>query len=227
MEGMAAILKEPRLKKPAYSDVGFLALGILLERSYHNDIATVFYGLCKDPNWFSPGSQQGYRHFVYGADLKSVDQASRAVSTGFCNVRQRQLTGEVYDENAWALGGRCPHAGLFGTGEDVVTWLRALATSPAGSSMLRSQAAEIREGENDSLLGWRQGADPVAAAFGGGKAMGHLGFTGTAFWVTASDHTDKPDRYAVILTNRTISGRVNPAIKAFRRDCLELLWRIV
>jgi len=225
MEAMTGILNEPRLQNPAYSDVGFLALGILLERSYRSDIASVFYRLCKDPKWFSPGSQQGEQRLVYGVDLTPDEKTNRAVTSGFCRVRQRQLVGEVYDENAWALGGQCPHAGLFGTGEDVVSWLRVLAASPAGSAMLRAQAAEIREGNNESLLGWRQGADPVAAAFGGGKSMGHLGFTGTAFWVTPATHREKPDRYAVILTNRTVSGRISPAIKDFRRVCLELLWQ--
>lgn len=227
LDAMKDILREPRIAKPAYSDVGFLALGIVLERSYLSDIANSFYALCKDPNWLSPGFLQPGDQLAFGPDLDTTTRTGRTISTGYCNVRQRELTGEVYDENAWALGGRCAHAGLFGTGAALVNYLRALANSAGGSALLSSQAAELRGNENESLLGWRQGGDPVAAAFGGGKSMGHLGFTGTAFWITPSAHPEKPGRYAVVLTNRTVSGRLNPAIKDFRRGCLEILWQAV
>jgi CubicO group peptidase (beta-lactamase class C family) len=209
--------------KPVYSDVGFLALGILLESSYNANIADIFSFLCKEPNWLSTASIQ----LAYGPDLAQNDRQQKAVPTGFCKVRERDLVGEVYDENAWALGGRCAHAGLFGTGDDLIEFLKGLSASPSGRAMLAAQASEIGGPENESLLGWRQGGDPAAKPFGGGKSMGHLGFTGTAFWITPADHPEKPLRYGIVLTNRTVSGRINPAIKDCRRELFQLLWQSV
>src|SRR5437773_2185220 len=40
--------------------------------------------------------------------------------------RGRRLRGEVHDENAAALGGVAPHAGLFGTLRGVSAYARAL-----------------------------------------------------------------------------------------------------
>ena len=210
-------------RKPVYSDVGFLALGILLEASYNTNIANIFRSLCEDPNGLSTASVQ----LAYGPDLAKNDRDKKAVPTGFCNVRQRELVGEVYDENAWALGGRCAHAGLFGTGDALINFLKGLSASPLGCATLAAQASEMGGPENESLLGWRQGGDPAAKPFGGGKSMGHLGFTGTAFWITPADHPEKPLRYGIVLTNRTISGRINPAIKDCRRELFQLLWQSV
>jgi CubicO group peptidase (beta-lactamase class C family) len=209
--------------KPIYSDVGFLALGILLEASYSSDISAIFMSLCEDPKWLSTASVQ----LAFGADLAQNDRQKKAVPTGFCKVRERDLVGEVYDENAWALGGRCAHAGLFGTGDALVGFIKGLSASPSGRAMLAAQASEIGGPETESLLGWRQGGDPAAKPFGGGKSMGHLGFTGTAFWITPADHPEKPLRYGIVLTNRTVSGRINPAIKDCRRELFQLLWQSV
>ena len=226
-EVLAAAARHPKLTKPAYSDVGFLALGAFLEASYQADIASIFNGLCSDARWFSTAFPQPSLALGFAPDFDSAERDRRAIPTGPCPVRQRNLIGEVYDENAWALGGRCAHAGLFSSGAELITFLTGLAQSPRGQALVAAQAAEIAGNENESLLGWRQGGDPVARAFGGGKSMGHLGFTGTAFWITPADHPEKPLRYAIILTNRTISGRINPAIKDFRRQVLELLWSAV
>ena len=223
--GSKAIFKNGAITPPKaiYSDVGFLALGILLEASYDSNISDIFRSLCKDHKWLSTAFVQ----LTYGPDLAQDDRQKKAVPTGFCKVRDRNLVGEVYDENAWALGGRCAHAGLFGTGDALMGFIKRLSASSSGRAMMEAQTSEIGSPENASLLGWRQGGDPAAMPFGGGKSMGHLGFTGTAFWITPADHPEKPLRYGIVLTNRTISGRINPAIKDCRRELFQLLWQSV
>ena len=42
--------------------------------------------------------------------------------SGRCSRRGRLIAGEVWDENAWVMGGVSGHSGLFGTAEDVHTW---------------------------------------------------------------------------------------------------------
>jgi hypothetical protein len=95
----------------------------------------------------------------------------------------------------------------------------------AGRALIKQQALQIGGLENESLLGWRQGNDPAARVFGDGFAMGHLGFTGTAFWMTAPDAKTKPGSYAIVLTNRVISGRINSLIRDFRKEVLSLFWQ--
>jgi CubicO group peptidase (beta-lactamase class C family) len=42
--------------------------------------------------------------------------------SGLCSKRGRLVAGEVWDENAWVMGGVAGHSGLFGTAVDVHTW---------------------------------------------------------------------------------------------------------
>jgi len=42
--------------------------------------------------------------------------------SGLCPKRGRLVAGEVWDENAWVMGGVSGHSGLFGTAGDVHTW---------------------------------------------------------------------------------------------------------
>ncbi|MEY4630310.1 MAG: hypothetical protein RIQ81_430 [Pseudomonadota bacterium] len=219
LDGAAAAISGQPTNR--YSDIGFLVLGVFLERTYRANLTDIFKIICGDFNYLSPASQ----HLGFAPDFNEETRRERCIPTGWCPVRQRDLVGEVYDENAWSLGGRCAHAGLFGSGRALVTFLRAMHFSAAGRRMLDLQAAELGDLKNESLLGWRQGNDPAARPFGGGAAMGHLGFTGTAFWVTSASAAEHPDHYAVVLTNRTCSGRVNPLIREFRREILDILWR--
>jgi CubicO group peptidase (beta-lactamase class C family) len=185
-----------------YSDVGFILLGLCLERATGENEMMLFDGI--RPKNLLLG---------YGP---SLDISSRAVPTAECKLRRKLLQGEVHDENCASVGGVSGHAGLFGTGEALARYLHLLAQSPAGKQLLeenaRARILPVQTPPNEALLGWRQGADPSSLPFGNGSAMGHMGFTGVAFWVC-------PDsgHYAILLTNRVISGRLNPGIAAMRR----------
>ncbi len=191
-----------------YSDVGFITLGQLLERSSNQNILDEWKFLCElfeIPSAKKFGSGPSF-------DLHN------AISTGYCPVRQRELLGEVHDENCWALGGMAGHAGLFGGGAAVSSYLRQLWQSSVGRVVFEKNFCEAAT-PGDSLLGWRKGKDASANAFAEGRGCGHMGFTGTAFWVDPLTRS-----YCVVLTNRVISGRVSPAMKAFRSQVLSSLW---
>ena len=53
---------------------------------------------------------------------------------GICSRRGRVIAGEVWDENAWVMGGVAGHAGLFGTVGDLHKWGRALLDAVHGRS---------------------------------------------------------------------------------------------
>ncbi len=198
-------------KRPqVYSDVGFLLLGLVLERLGAAPLAILYEAMARADFGFSCAA----RRFHYAPRLPGI--AAEAVPTAYCEIRQRRLVGEVHDENCWSLGGETAHAGLFGTGPELVAYLRAFSASALGARVLAANAAarKIPPGEppNQPCLGWRQGADGSSVGFHGGKAMGHMGFTGTAFWIYP-----ETAEYAILLTNRIVSARVNPAIVAMRR----------
>lgn len=170
-----AVSERHQSPRNLYSDIGMIVLGHLLTESQGKSLA------------------EQYSFFVENELCIPQDQApapgwkfkpEACVTTGWCEVRLRQLRGEVHDENAWALGGFPGHSGLFGTCRQVSDYLRALRRSRVGGEVLRKnfQWAAISS-QSDSALGFRTGRDASSQVFGGGNAVGHWGFTGTAFWV--------------------------------------------
>jgi CubicO group peptidase (beta-lactamase class C family) len=128
------------------------------------------------------------------------------------------LTGEVNDENAWALGGAAGHAGLFGTAEAVGVFARAVLRTLAGDRLLALQATlrgfAARTGVPGSsrALGW----DTMLPTSSCGTrlsatSIGHTGFTGTSLWIDW-----ERDLYIVLLTNRVHPTRDNERLRAIR-----------
>ena len=196
-----------------YSDLGFVLLGFCLEHIHKESLSRLFCRFCRD---LSPSLEQG---ICYASMLKSKECA---VPTAFCSIRQRWIQGEVHDENAWSLGGDAGHSGLFSTGPGLVSFLKALCLSSAGELLVGENKKKRTQGAAEQgLCGWRQGVGVSSKVFGAGLAIGHLGFTGTAFWV-------KPEQthYAVVLTNRTISSRRATWMTSFRQEAFSLMDRI-
>ncbi len=195
-------------KADVYSDVGYILLGYALEGATGQSLSKLWSDFIASLG-LSP-KHLGYSHQLQG------DQW--IVASAHCALRGRLLRGEVHDENAAALGGAAGHAGLFGSGEALGQYLRTLASSIEGERYLAANVNELALHTFEGLLGMRRGNGTSAALFAGGRGLGHLGFTGTAFWID-------PDfnRYAIFLSNRVISGRVNPHITAVRRAVFGLL----
>jgi CubicO group peptidase (beta-lactamase class C family) len=122
--------------------------------------------------------------------------------------RQRHLRGEVHDENAFALGGVSSHAGLFGTGTDLVRLARMYlggGTLDGRQFVATSTIDLFTTVQNPALshraLGWETpNGTNSAGRLMSKRSFGHTGFTGTSFWV------DREQGVFVIL----LSNRVNP-----------------
>lgn len=202
-----------------YSDVGFLLLGFCLAEVEEKSISTQFLTMLEhDLNTTSSDLE----FYLGGVNARAI---ARTVPTAFCPLRGRLLVGDVHDENAASLGGIQGHAGLFGTGRAVARYLHGLFVSPLGQDVLGQNAGEIvlppGDPPNEGLLGWRQGADASSIPFAQGNAMGHMGFTGVAFWVCP-----QAEDYAILLTNRVSGGRTRPGIAALRRDVFGALAKL-
>lgn len=138
----------------------------------------------------------------------------------------------VHDENARLLGAHCAHAGLFGSLQDVIGWLQCLCRIHAGLQRHPLSLESVRQmwtplaPEDPFTCGFDR---PAAAGFttAGQNAdrravVGHLGFSGTAFWV-------HPGRFrgGVLLTNRVALGRHArmEELKRFRAAFFDEVWQ--
>jgi len=117
------------------------------------------------------------------------------------------LQGEVHDENAFALGGVAPHAGLFSTAPDLARFVQMLlyggvfehhriVSRPTVEQFTRR--AGVVEG-SDRALGWDTKSAEGSSAGGlfSPDSFGHTGFTGTSIWVDRDRQL-----FVVLLTNR-------------------------
>ena len=140
-------------------------------------------------------------------------------ATEKCPWRGRVLKGHVHDDNAYVLGGVAGHAGLFGTVKDVGDLLTALLdayTQPSAAGIYDADLVRLffRRGPSSD---WALGFDtPSVRGSSSGhhfsaRAVGHLGFTGTSFWMDLDRQV-----IVVLLTNRVHPSRANERIKSFR-----------
>ncbi|MGD9175843.1 MAG: serine hydrolase [Desulfobacterales bacterium] len=207
---VAEPLIHPCGEKVLYSDLGFMILAWVVEhitgRRLDQLVADEIY------------RPLGLRQLFFNAQNAAGLEGSFA-ATENCPWRREILAGQVHDENAFAVGGVEGHAGLFGTAGDVNTLLIEL---------LRAYQGRITDGvfsrdllhqffkrlpQTDKAMGFDM---PLfeGASCGRGfslNSVGHLGFTGTSFWMDLERST-----IVVLLTNRVHPTRENELIKAFR-----------
>ncbi|MEO5819165.1 MAG: serine hydrolase domain-containing protein [Vicinamibacteraceae bacterium] len=203
-------LDAPPRTAALYSDLGFILLGVLLERigdaGLVAQVAPMLRALTDAPLAYRP----------------PASWRPRIASTGWDACRQRELVGEVHDANAWAMDGVAAHAGLFGTagavgdvGRAVLRALRGGAVDGlAGADAVRRFATRRDDVAGTTrALGWDT-MKPTSSCgrFMSPTAIGHTGFTGTSLWID-----DARDAYVVLLTNRVAGGATGDAIRALRQ----------
>lgn len=210
------ILAEPLLYTPGsrsiYSDLGFLLLGFLVEKQSGKKIDDLFRERITDP--------LGLSEKIFFNRIGQIRAASYA-ATENCPWRGRVLSGEVSDENCFALGGVAGHAGLFGSIDGVLALVETIHDAWQGESTHPAIAGNdlkmllTRQAVPGST--WALGFDTPSARnsssglYFSDASVGHLGFTGTSFWIDPVRHL-----CVVLLTNRVHPSRENPGIKEFR-----------
>src|SRR5215211_2068360 len=108
-----------------YSDLGFIALGILLERMTGQRLADmaqreIFAPLELKQTVFNP--ELALQTGIAACETGNAYEMNMCEETGsgtYPNSRQRLIWGEVHDGNAYFLGGAAGHAGLFSTAPEV------------------------------------------------------------------------------------------------------------
>lgn len=215
---LSKLLAEPVLASPGekavYSDLGFLFLGYMIEKKSGFRLDRYVADTIID------GFGVGGDLFFQPLDVKK--KAKPYASTENCPWRGKILCGEVHDDNAYVLGGVCGHAGLFGDAASVLGVLTDLLDQWQGRKEhpnYTNADLKVFLTRQSDIKGntWALGFDTPsvenssAGRYFSRKSIGHLGFTGTSFWVD-------PERelVVVLLTNRVHPTRENNKIRQFR-----------
>lgn len=182
-----------------YSDLGFIALGVLLSRVYGMSLLRVLGDACA-----AFGATEA-RYRPRAAEISAIPATE-------CDDWRGRVRGTVHDEKAHLMNGVAGHAGLFGTARDVAVLTevflgplcgRAHAALPPGLA----HEAIVEQGSDAVLrrgLGWALKTSDENSC---GEAMsrstfGHTGFTGTCVWADSVR-----DLSIVLLTNAVYFGR--------------------
>ncbi|HCP45194.1 MAG TPA: serine hydrolase [Deltaproteobacteria bacterium] len=223
-DGSAEILKaalaedlERDPSEPAvYSDVGFLVLMVLLERISGRGLEALVQEEVLIPLGLAG---TGFRPVGGGPEEAGALLSSGSIAATEECPRRGLLVGEVHDDNAWAMGGVAPHAGLYGTAAEVAAFARGWWDAPEIGFLpraLRDEAWSRPSTGGTHSLGWDtvSSENSTAGQLLSRQSHGHLGFTGTSLWI------DPERAVAVIL----LSNRVHPnreggsAMGTFRRQ---------
>ncbi len=207
-------------KVSRYSDIGFILLGNALEvvsgMTFEKLVPKLFLKRFELPS-------TGYIDLsaLRGRGLETINDI--IAPTAECSWRGKLLSGEVLDDNAWAMGGVAAHAGLFTTASDIFQTVNALIESYHGRSEMFSPEL-VREfwahkenyPKGSWALGWETcGAETKKQKSSGqyfsDSSVGHDSDTGCSLWID-------PERElsVVLLTNAIHPSSDNKAIREFR-----------
>ncbi|MBN2724576.1 MAG: serine hydrolase [Deltaproteobacteria bacterium] len=191
-----------------YSDLGYILLGMILERvtgnwhKYFTKNILPFLGI-----------KNGFK--FQGDDFPLVQ-----------NGVGKTAKPRPNDENAYILGRNCAHAGIFTTGHALELSLKKLLELHAASGKFSLLFTKYQPGsrftcglDTPSLKGYSS-----AGSFPKTNTFGHLGFTGTAFWI----NTDLSGG-AYLLTDRVQNGMYShiDEMKKFRKEFFSEAWKYI
>ncbi len=231
-DGMLAALKKEKLKtapgtKFAYSDIGFIVLGEIVQRVSEKNLfyfskREIFSKIFEHDNGFLPLSLVGVD--LYPDDLASFTIVEKILAPTE-NVRGQNnylgskfegtdqsgnkiLRGQVHDPTAFRMNGVAGHAGLFATADDLARYCQMILNGGTldGKRVMSAQTvakmtAPIVVSEDGATrgLGW-----DINTAFSSNRgelfplgSFGHTGFTGTSVWIDRVSQT-----FVVFLSNR-------------------------
>ena len=202
-----------------YSDIGFILLGLTLERLSGEPLNVfcqreIFGRLAMSNTTFNP--PEGIRPSIPPTADERVEATTGKDTPLRSTFRNRIIQGEVQDENASVLGGVAGHAGLFSNAHDIAIFASTMLQG--GTPILRPETVALftrRESApagTSRALGWDTPSKPSQSGkYFGANSYGHLGYTGTSIWID-------PDRQLSItlLTNRTWPDCSNQAIQQVR-----------
>ncbi|MDA3835180.1 MAG: serine hydrolase [Spirochaetales bacterium] len=202
-------------KTTRYSDIGFMLLEWVIEQTSGKGLDTFVREKVYEP--------LGVKDLFYIArhqNMKEPLPDKNFAATEFCPWRQKLISGQVHDDNAYVMGGVAGQAGLFGTSESVHAILAELFNAfyeKSSKQIFRSDVVHLflqKKASHERTLGFDTPSPRGSSSgelFDRQYTVGHLGFTGTSFWMDL-----KQQVIVILLTNRIHPSRKNDRIRKFR-----------
>jgi len=202
-----AVKHEPLINDPGtkyvYSDLGFILLGKIVEQVTGQSLdkyvrKEFYYPLGMHNTFFNPRQ--------VGSWLTDRIPPTEIDTT----YRMKTLQAQVNDERAYYMNGVAGHAGLFSSAGDLAIYCQMLLSkgSYAGKQYIKPSTVEMfskRQSKRSNRgYGFDRKSEPFSTAGSptSSKTFGHLGFTGTSYWIDP-----KRDLAIILLTNRTYPHR--------------------
>ncbi len=189
-------------KQSRYSDVGFILLGMLIEKVSGVPLDTYVYN-----NFFAP-MHLGSALFRPTEKIGKTEIAPTQAN----NFLRGKVWGIVDDESAASLGGVAGNAGLFANAIDIGSlglWL--MDNGVWGDQQLLHKkivtlfrTVKSRDGKRVMGFSVKYPNNPYIPDVASSNTFGHTGFTGTCLWVDPDN-----DLVFVFLSNRTFPIRSN------------------
>ena len=214
------IFDEPLVYQPGgkteYSDLGFMVLDAAIKRvsGYRLD-SYLLHKILIPLGLTAP-------FFIDLFDKPNIQKENFA-ATEKCPWRKKIMLAEVHDDNAYVLGGICGHAGLFGTAWDVYQLLNILLgiyhdhPSQKNAQVILNRNwlrtfFQVPDGAQRPL-GFDIPSPQISSSgtYFSSNSVGHLGITGTSFWIDLERSI-----IIILLTNRVHPNRDNIKIRTFR-----------
>lgn len=207
---VAMDLKSEPGAKALYSDLGLILLGEVLQRLTGESLEAFAKKHILEP--------LGMKDTRYRPGQELLPRIAPAEVVA---ERGGLVHGVVHDENAMALGGVAPHAGLFGTAPDLARFAQMMLNGGVlehkrivSRATIERFTAERRVPGSSRAYGWEK---PTAENSAGARlsplAFGHTGFTGTSMWIDPAQKL-----FVILLTNRVHPTRENNQIRQVRKD---------
>ncbi len=203
--------------KAVYSDLGFMLLGRIIEKKSGYPLEQFV-----KERVLQPINLEKNIFFNPLFDSNHIHDNKEFVATENCPWRKKTLRGEVHDDNCYAMGGVTGHSGLFGDIEGVTAYAglildmwKGVASHPniENVDLVNFLTRQKNIPGSSRTLGFDT---PTKSGSSSGKyfskkSVGHLGFSGTSFWIDS-----EKDVVVVLLSNRVHPSRENTKIKQFR-----------
>lgn len=196
-----------------YSDLGFITLGLLLERMAGKGFvelagSEIIEPLSLKQTFLNPGS--AIRNGIAASETgnayerETLDALGPGSQAGADLRSQDVIWGEVHDGNAYFLGGAAGHAGLFSTVRETLRIAQQFIAQR--TELLKPETCALFNAnmsiglEEARSVGWQLALtkDSSAGVDLPAESFGHTGFTGTSCWIDSAS-----ERIFILLTNRT------------------------
>ena len=203
----------------AYSDLDYILLGLIIEKISETPLEVLF-------NEIMERAEVDLR-FCPAYQTQTVESNSYVATQSLDGTSY--LQGTVHDDNAQALLGVAGHAGVFGSAAGVGQLLQRLIDTYHGDDFLldRDMLSRVlainttKDGQQWSLgFDTPTGPETTAGEWSPPDTIGHLGFTGTSFWISPEQRIG-----SVFLSNRVYYNAEQQGFNRLRRAIHGALWK--